>query len=107
MLTLQKENTMLIKDILRELETATHPVAKALHKGEHFKVLVIGFKSGMVLKEHKAHMPSKLTVMDGSVEYKHGDDIVQLYKHDSFDIPVGEGHSISAKEDCLCLLTQG
>lgn len=98
---------MLIKDILTELETATHPIAKALHKGEHFKVLVIGFKNGMVLKEHKAHMPSKLTVMDGSVEYRQGDDIVLLSKHDSFDIPVGEVHSVWANEDSLCLLTQG
>lgn len=98
---------MLIKDILTELETATHPLAKALHKGEHFKILVIGFKNGMVLKEHKAHMPSKLTVMDGTVEYRQGEEIVVLNKYDSFDIPVEEVHSVWAKEDSLCLLTQG
>lgn len=98
---------MLIKDILTELETSSHPVAKALHKGEHFKVLVIGFKEGMILKEHKAHLPSKLTVMDGSVEYRQGENIVVLSKYDSFDIPVDEVHSVWAMEDSLCLLTQG
>jgi hypothetical protein len=45
--------------------------------------------------------------MDGSVEYRQGDDIVLLHKHDSFDIPVEEVHSVWAMEDSLCLLTQG
>ncbi|MBL7682151.1 MAG: hypothetical protein JNK00_02230 [Flavipsychrobacter sp.] len=98
---------MLIKEILTEIETSTHPVAKALHKGEHFKVLVIGFKNGMVLKEHKAHMPSKLTVMDGTVEYRQGEEIVVLNKYDSLDIPVDEVHSVLATVDSMCLLTQG
>jgi len=36
---------MTIKEIIQQLETADHPVAKALHKGDHFKVLVIGLKA--------------------------------------------------------------
>ena len=98
---------MIIKDILAELETASHPVAKALHKGEHFKVLVMGFKNGMVLKEHKAHMPTKLTVLEGTVEYRQGEAVTVLNKHDSIDIPVDIVHSVLAKADSLCLLTQG
>jgi hypothetical protein len=39
---------MIIKEILHQLETAKNPVAKAIHKGEHFKVLAIGFKKGMI-----------------------------------------------------------
>ena len=45
---------MLLKQIHEELQKASHPLAKAFHKGEHFKVLAIGFVKGMVLKEHVA-----------------------------------------------------
>ena len=34
---------MIIKDILLQLETSANPVAKAIHKGEHFKVLALAF----------------------------------------------------------------
>lgn len=35
---------MIINEVLVQLETSTHPVAKVIHKGEHFKVLAIGLK---------------------------------------------------------------
>jgi quercetin dioxygenase-like cupin family protein len=98
---------MTIKDTLKRLETSKHPVANALHKGDHFKVLVIAFKKGMILNDHKAHMPSKLTVIEGSVIYNEGGQFVELKKFDETDIPVEITHSVEAKEDSLCLLTQG
>ncbi len=98
---------MIIKDILLQLETSTHPVAKALHKGEHFKVLCIGFKNGMKLKEHQAHQPSKLTVMSGQVIYREAEKVVKLDTFDEIDIPVNVIHSVEALADSLCLLTQG
>lgn len=98
---------MTIKEILAQLETATHPVAKALHKNDTFKVLVIGFKSGMKLKEHQAHTPSKLTVIAGKVIYKDGENETQLQKFDEVEIPVNAIHSVEATEDSICLLTQG
>lgn len=98
---------MVIKEVLAQLETAAHPVAKALHTGEHFKVLVLAFKAGMHLKEHKAHLPAKLTVFSGAVIYREGSKEVILNTHDQTDIPVGITHSVEATEDSLCLLTQG
>jgi quercetin dioxygenase-like cupin family protein len=56
---------MVIKDVLEQLETANHPVAKQLHKGDNFKVIIMGFKNGMKLKEHNAPMPSKLIIIPG------------------------------------------
>ena len=32
---------MIVEELLEELKTANHPVAKALHTGNHFRVLVI------------------------------------------------------------------
>ncbi len=98
---------MTIKEVLLQLETASHPVAKALHKGDHFKVLVIGFKRGMKLKEHKAHLPSKLTVILGQVIYREGEKEIVLNNFDEVDILINTKHWVEATEDSLCLLTQG
>lgn len=98
---------MVIKEALIQLETSQHPVARALHKGDYFKVLVIVFKKGMILKEHKAHMPSKLTVLEGTVFYKEGERVVDLKKFEETNIPVEIIHSVEAREDSICLLTQG
>lgn len=98
---------MVIKDILSELETKDHPVAKALYKKEGFKVLVLAFKKEMILKEHKAHEPTKLVVLDGRVFYKSEAEEIILDKYDEFDIPVNDLHAVHALEDSLCMLLQG
>ena len=98
---------MTIKEIRQELETAKHPVAKAIHKGNHFKVLVIGFRSGMKLKDHAAPLPSKLTILTGKVIYKENAKEITLEMYDETDIPINTKHSVEAIEDSLCLLTQG
>lgn len=98
---------MILQQILQEVENATHPVAKALHKGEHFKVLAMGFKKGMILKEHQAHLPTKLFVLNGKVIYKQEEVYTTLSALDEIEIPVNIIHSVEAIENSLCLLTQG
>jgi quercetin dioxygenase-like cupin family protein len=98
---------MLIKEILKELETSKHPVAKAFHKGTHFRVLVMAFKKGMRLKDHQAHLASRFVVMEGKVIYVENNERIELSKFDEVDIPVEITHSVEALEDSLCLLTQG
>jgi quercetin dioxygenase-like cupin family protein len=98
---------MTINDILAQLETSNHPVAKALHKGEHFRVLIIGFKKGMILKDHQTHLPAKLTVLKGKVAYHEGSDEIIAKVYDEVDIPIDTIHNVLAIEDSLCLLTQG
>ncbi len=97
----------MIKEILAELETKDYPVANALYKTDAFKVLAIAFKKRMVLKEHKAHLPSKLIVMEGSTMYKNKDIERFLHKYDEHVIPSDETHFVEAIEDSLCILTQG
>jgi quercetin dioxygenase-like cupin family protein len=98
---------MTIKEVLKQLETANHPIAKPLHKGDNFKVLVIGFKSGMKLKDHQSHIPSKLTVISGKVIYKQHEKETELQKFDEIEIPVNTIHSVEATENSICRLTQG
>ncbi len=98
---------MTIKEINEQLKTAKHPVAKVLHKGDNFKVLVIGFKKRMTLKDHHASLPSKLTVISGKVVYKQNEKEIEIDLFDEIDIPINIIHSVEALEDSLCLLTQG
>jgi quercetin dioxygenase-like cupin family protein len=98
---------MIIKEIIHQLQTAENPVAKAIHKGDHFKVLAIGFKKGMHLKAHKTSLAAKLTVLSGVVIYKQGDINKTLLQFDETDIPIGIIHEVECTEDALCLLTQG
>jgi quercetin dioxygenase-like cupin family protein len=98
---------MVIKEVMAQLESAIQPVTKILHKAENFKVIVIGFKNGMVLKEHKTTLPAKLTVLSGQVLYKQSDRSIELNKFDEIEIPLNIPHSVEAREDSICLLTQG
>ena len=98
---------MTIKDIKLKLKTSNNPVAKSLHQGLGFKTLVIGFKKGMILKEHKAHIKSKLTVLEGAVIYKEEHRVIELEQYDEVEIPIEITHSVEAKEDSLCIVTQG
>jgi quercetin dioxygenase-like cupin family protein len=98
---------MIIKEVLSKLNVSAHPVAMALHKGKDFKALIIGMKKGMLLKEHKAAIPSKLTVLTGVVIYREADREVRMSQHDTLDIPIEKSHQVEAEEDTICLLTQG
>ena len=98
---------MLLKEIVNQIENATHPVAKALHKGNHFKILAIGFKKGMILKQHQTHLPAKLFVIKGEVNYIESEISITLSEYDEIEIPVNVMHSVEALQDSLCLLTQG
>lgn len=98
---------MTIKEIKEDLKTSNNPVAKSFHHGTTFKVLIIGFNKGMILKEHKAHIQSKLAVLEGAVVYKENDRTFEMTQYDEVEIPIEITHSVEAMEDSLCILTQG
>ncbi|MCB0649068.1 MAG: hypothetical protein KDC49_20500 [Saprospiraceae bacterium] len=98
---------MTIKEVKEQLKDSNHPVAKSLHHGNDFRVLMIGFNEGMILKEHKAHMTSKLTVLEGAVIYKEENRTIILNQYDEVEIPLEVTHSVEAMQNSLCVLTQG
>lgn len=98
---------MIINELFRQLETNSHPVARALHKTEHSKVLAIGFKSGMIMKDHKTTLSAKLFVLQGTILYKEGALIKTLMQHEETEIPQDTIHSVECIEDALCILVQG
>ena len=97
----------IIKEVKEKLNSASGPVARSLHQGEGFRVLTIGFNAGMIMKEHKASISSKLTVLEGSVVYQEANRAITLSQYEEIDIPILVIHSVEALEDSLCLLTQG
>ena len=98
---------MIIKDILKQIETAEKPVAKMLRKGEHFHVLAIGFKKDMILAEHTSSLPARLLVVKGAVVYNDAQGPHPLGLYDEFEIPVDDPHWVEASEDSLILVIKG
>jgi len=98
---------MIIQEILQQLENSTSPVVKVLQRGEHFKVLVLGFKNGMILKEHQTNIKTKLIIVDGGVVYRRVNDSVTLNKFDEIDIPINLLHAVEAREDGICIFNTG
>lgn len=97
----------MFKDILKKLENAVNPVVHVVQNTSCSKVIVIAFKKGMVLKEHKTDVTAKLLVIKGSVIYKEESQRTELFLYDEKDIPVTVLHSVEAIEDSLCLLFKG
>ena len=100
---------MVIKDVLEQLANQDNhqPSIKILRKGKDYKVIVLGFKKGMILKEHSTPIPAKLVVIEGKVNYKEVDKALVLDKFDELDISVDVIHAVEALEDSICFLIQG
>ena len=98
---------MIINEVLAQLETANAPVVKVLQAHAAGKTLVLGFKAGMILKEHRTSVPARLLVADGAVTYKQEGKSVPLAKYADLEIPVDVLHAVEALEDSVCLLLVG
>ncbi len=98
---------MIIQETIEKMKASTGPVTAVLHKNEHFKVILLGLKKGLVLKEHKTEIRAKISVIFGSVNFKLGEEITPLKQYETLEIPVNEYHSVTALEDSLCMITKG
>ena len=98
---------MVIKEVLAKLDKAESPVVQVLQPQSAGKVLTLGFKKGMILKEHQTIIPAKLVVISGAVVYKQEEKSVTLSKFSDLDIPVKVMHSVEAIDDSICLLILG
>jgi len=96
-----------VETITNELANSSHPIARAVHKSAHGKCICMGFNKGMKLKEHQAHLPTTLMILNGAVEYYEGENKFVLRGYDQYQIPVDVRHSVVAVEDSMILLMQG
>lgn len=98
---------MVIKSALHDLENSNHPIARIVHGDKSCKTIVLAFKKGMTLKEHKTNEPTTLLVLDGEIQYRAGDEEITLRKYNQTGIAPGLLHAVEAIEDSVCLLIQG
>jgi hypothetical protein len=98
---------MIIKEALAELAATTSPVAKLMHTGIAFNVIVLAFKKDMILNEHITIVPTKLIVIDGKIKFTSTDMQKTIDKYEELEIPLEEIYSLEALKDSLCLLIQG
>lgn len=98
---------MIIQEIFEKLETSHKPVARLYYKTGEVRLIVIGFKKGMILDQHKTHLPARILVMSGNVNYIQAGVETHLKAYEYIDIPVNIMHEVVANEDSICLLTQG
>lgn len=97
----------MMNEMLSEIEKSEKPVVKVLFKYDTSKVIAIAFKKGMILKEHKTNVPTKLIVLKGHVVYEEEKRTFSLETLDEMMIPIGVLHLVEAFEDSVCLLIQG
>lgn len=97
---------MNIHNLISEVTSKDHPIAKAMLNTETVRVLVLAMNKGMELKAHKTDVPTQLLIMSGAARYDQEDIIKELNQYDIYDIPVNRMHSLHAIEDTVCLLVQ-
>lgn len=100
----------MIKQI--ELESSKAPIAKVFHKGEDFRIISLGLKRGIILKEHKPPSLKQnidpknvvLIVVKGKVKFKSDRRNVLMNIFDKIEIQIDELHSVEGIEDSILLL---
>jgi hypothetical protein len=92
--------------IKQKLTTATYSVAKVLHQGTDDKVLVIGCNKEIIVKEHKAYLKSKLTVLEGISTYKEANQTAVLKPYEEVEISGKMKCFATDSANSLYILTQ-
>ncbi len=98
---------MILKEIIKALDSSNDPVYKMLWKGETTHTLAIGFKKDMLLKKHKSDIPARIVVIKGEVVYNSDNGSTTLGLYDEYEIPVKEFHWVEANEDSMMLVIKG
>ncbi|MBK8442060.1 MAG: hypothetical protein IPL35_01000 [Sphingobacteriales bacterium] len=93
----------MIQELWAQIGSATKPLTAVLHRCSDSKVIVIGLRSSVLLKEHVSPVAARLMVLQGEVEYRQGDEIYTLQPYQQQNIPA----QTLRLQDTLCLLIQG
>jgi len=95
---------MTIKEIFEKTKSANKPVTQLLSKGSNSKLIGIGLRKDVVLKEHKAPGPTTMVILKGQLEYTTKESVKNFYELNEYQIPLEEIHSVKGVEDCVFLL---
>ncbi len=73
---------MTIQKMREQLPTAKSPIERILQDNQCCMTSLIGFSNGMMLKENRVKLPTKLLVLSGSVKYIELDKKIVLKQYD-------------------------
>jgi quercetin dioxygenase-like cupin family protein len=97
-----------VVDVLKEARQAgTGHAGRTLVKDGPLRMIIVGFKDGASLQEHKAGGPVSIQVLAGDVEVKVDDAMHPLRKDDVLVLGADIVHSVQANTDSVILLTIG
>ena len=75
------------------------PAVLSIRKSETINLFSVGLLKNQLLKKHKASIPSLLTVLTGSFEFRIDGDKILLNQFDTFQIPVDVEHEVEGLEE--------
>ncbi|WP_222931416.1 hypothetical protein, partial [Xanthovirga aplysinae] len=75
------------------------PAILPIRKSEKINLIAIGLLKDQILKKHKAAIPTLLTVLKGSIEFRIENDKIRLLQFDTYQIPVNIEHEVEGKEE--------
>ena len=91
-------------ELAKSLKLSDQPVIKKILDENGTKVLAIGLKRGVELKEHVAPCKAKLLVIKGEIDFNTNLESRRYACYESYDIPVNLKHSVVAWDDAIFLL---
>ena len=103
-LIVNENKVNMIKEVANLLQTSETPVLKKVYDKNGTKLLAVGLKQGVVLKEHTAPSEAKLMVVQGEIDYNTATSSYRFARLDTYDIPEKESHSVVAVDDAVFLL---
>lgn len=94
----------MLTELAKSLELSDQPVIKKILDENGTKVLAIGLKRGVELKEHVAPCKTKLLVIKGEIDFNTNLESRRYACYESYDIPINLKHSVVAWDDAIFLL---
>jgi len=91
-------------ELAKSLKLSDQPVIKKILDENGTKVLAIGLKRGVELKEHVAPCKTKLLVIKGEIDFNTNLESRRYACYESYDIPINLKHSVVAWDDAIFLL---
>ena len=94
------------REILRAArETNAGRAAETLVKEGPLRLTILGFTAGSLMRDHRAHEPASLEVIDGLVTVRTADGAEDLRSGEALVLAAQVTHSVLAKTDAVVLLT--
>ncbi|PZW40730.1 hypothetical protein LX95_01798 [Mesonia algae] len=94
----------MMTELAKSLKLSDQPVIKKILDENGTKVLAIGLKRGVELKEHVAPCKAKLLVIKGEIDFNTNLESRRYACYESYDIPINLKHSVVAWDDAIFLL---